>query len=338
VILLAKKTPWLSSYPQTLEEALQMTLEDIKEFGIAASPRGRGSKEIIGYHYNLEDPLYRIVGLKARNLNPFYLVGNLLWVLKQSNKLEMINYYNPKGSMFSDDGEILRGAYGKRIFDFDGVNQWHQVVKELKTDPDSRRAIITFHLPQHDWTGSLDTPCTASIQFFIRNGYLHMINHMRSQSAAFVQPYDVFLMTMLQEILANELGIEIGEYQHFCGSMHYFSNEEKMVDSIIESNDYTDRMPEMPKESNMQNIRKLLEFEQEVRMDAINQFNRGLNADYTYYLFKLAELKLPVYWVSIGEVLIAKAIHFTSGKGAVYTNFVYGLKSNPFQKLMLQFN
>lgn len=317
----------------SIEHAMQFTLHDIKERGIITSPRGKESKELIGYGYVLTNPRKRIVGLKARDLNPFYLIGNLLWVLRQSNKLDIIQYYNERGNMFSDDGEILRGAYGKRIFDFDGINQWNNVVKELKVDPDSRRAVINFFLPQHDWTGSLDTPCTTDIQFFLRENKLHLVNHMRSQSAAFVQPYDVFLMTMLQELLANELKVEVGIYKHICGSYHYFTNEESMVDAIISSFDYTPEMPKMV--GGMEEVKKLLYFEQLARFDTIRLNEQGLNADKNYLLAELLGLGLPTYWHHIGEVLLAKALHFTSGVNPEYIIFVKGLKNNPFQNLLL---
>lgn len=315
-----------------IEDALQQTLADIKEEGIITSPRGRESKEIIGYNFIIEDPRWRITTFKGRNLNPFYLVGNLLWVLSQSNKLDFIKYYNPKGIMFSDDGEILRGAYGKRIFDFDGVNQWEQCVKELKTDPDSRRAIITFHLPQHDWSGSLDTPCTASIQFFIRNGYLDMVNHMRSQSAAFVMPYDIFLMTMLQELMARELNVELGEYHHYAGSMHYYIAEERMVDMIIESDDYGIPMLIMPKDTTLNKIKPLLHFEKELREYVLN--SDRINSE--VWVERLKALNLDKYWNDFGFILIAKALShlpevFSDKNAKTFKD--YYLQNNMFYKL-----
>lgn len=317
----------------SLERALQHTLKDILTYGHNTSPRGRASKEILGYKFTITNPRNRIVGFKDRDLNPFYLVGNLLWVLRQSNKLDIIKYYNPRGSMFSDDGETLRGAYGKRIFDFDGVNQWHQCIKELKVDPDSRRAIISIHLPQHDWSGSLDTPCTSDFQFFIRENQLHMINHMRSQSAAFVMPYDVFLMTMIQELMANELGVGLGEYQHFCNSMHYFANEDDMVDAIILSEDYSPAMQHM--QGGMAEVKKLLRFEEMARLDAIKMDEQGLSADEVWLTAELKKLNLPLYWEFIGEVLIARALWFPN-PGKHYEWYIKTLKHNPFQKLLLQ--
>jgi hypothetical protein len=158
---------------------------------------------------------------------------------------------------------------------------------------------------------------------------------MRSQSAAFVQPYDVFLMTMLQELMANELGVELGTYQHICNSYHYFTNEEEMVDNIINSVDYTPEMPKMA--GGMKEVKKLLQFEKIAREDTIMQNNNGMVTDYNYLINALLGLNLPSYWHYIGEVLIAKALHFSAGNSLVYENFVNGLKLNPFQKLLLQF-
>lgn len=292
----------------SLEELLKIALKDIRDYGITTAPRGRESKEILGYNFVLENPLNRLVGFKARNLNPFYLVGNLLWVLGQSNKLNFINYYNPKGSMFSDDGEILPAAYGKRIFDIDGINQWQNCVNELKLDPNSRRAIINIHMAQYDWRGVLDTSCTSDFQFFIRDGYLDMINHMRSQSGAFVMPYDIFLMTMLHELMARELGVKLGAYHHFCNSLHYFSNEKVMVEDIINSNDYTSPMREMPKDTTYSSLKPLLIFEKELREAAQSgNFKHELS-----YITKLHNMDYDKYWNQFGYVLIAKALHYTN--------------------------
>lgn len=292
----------------TVEEALQGVLDDIKKAGLATSPRGRKSYEILGYHFTIEDPRHRLVSLKAREMNIYYLVGNLLWVLSQSNKLDFIEYYNERGRNFSDDGDILRGAYGKRIFDFDGMNQWHQVVKELKTDPDSRRAIISIHLPQHDWSGSLDTPCTSDFQFFIRENKLHMINHMRSQSAAMVMPYDIFLMTMLHELMARELGVELGEYQHFAGSMHYYDYESPIVDKIVNDGNYNVGMDDMPP-TTYDSLKPLLFLEKEIRNGAkLGRYN------HTYYMEKIDNLGFDKYWKQIAYILCLKAIDYIYSK------------------------
>ena len=56
---------------------------------------------------------------------------------------------------------------------------------------------------------------------------------MRSQSALMVVPYDLFLLTMLHEAMAVRLGVGLGSYHHFCGSLHYYEDEEKLVHAVI---------------------------------------------------------------------------------------------------------
>lgn len=312
-----------------LETAYINTLEDIQDMGISSSPRGMGTKELIGAGFIISEPNDRIISLKEREINPFYLVGNLLWVLSQSNDVEFINYYNPRGYNFSDDGKILRGAYGKRIFDMDGVNQLHQAIRELKLDPDSRRALVSIHMPQHDWTGSLDTPCTADFGLLIRNGYLTMINHMRSQSAAFVMPYDIFLMTMLHEIIANELETELGQYQHFCNSLHYFDREDEKVNAIIDEfyaneNDAI----EMPRfKAKLKDFKPLLQFERELRLLDKKVF------DYIHWVNKLKDLNLEPVLYQIGVILIIKALRESNHSMDTINDFINSYVAAYFKQL-----
>jgi thymidylate synthase len=309
------------------DDAYQEILNDISVYGDETNPRNRASKELLGYSFIVDNPRDRLIGFKARNINPYYLVGNLLWVLKQSNKLEFINYYNPKGSSFSDDGETLPAAYGKRIFDIDGMNQWNECERELKLNPESRRAIINIHMAQYDWRGVLDTSCTSNFHFFIRNNKLSMINNMRSQSAAFVMPYDVFLMTMLQELMASELGVELGYYHHNADSMHYFLDEEEKVGELIHSLDYSDEMPNMPKNS-MKQVKELLKFEELMRNQAKEAKRQNREIDIDKALITLDQLNIDRYWNYFGEVLIAKALDYNGEK-----NYFYEVisKSNPFK-------
>lgn len=222
-------------YFNSAEEAYYHTLKEIKSKGKISSPRNRAAKELLAYSFTITNPRNRIITNKTRQINYKYLYANFFWVLSQSNELDFISKYNPNGYLFSDDGKTLRGAYGKRIFDFDGVNQFQQAINELKIDKDSRRAYISIHLPQHDWAGSLDTPCTAGFHVMIRENKLHMITHMRSQSALMVMPYDIFLMTMLQEYMALQLDVEVGDYTHFCDNIHFFEDEEEFANKVLEN-------------------------------------------------------------------------------------------------------
>ncbi len=55
-----------------------------------------------------------------------------------------------------------------------------------------------------------EIPCTTTLQFFVRNERLDMVTTMRSNDAYLGLPHDVFCFTMLQEIIARSLGLDIG--------------------------------------------------------------------------------------------------------------------------------
>jgi thymidylate synthase len=294
------------------EEVYGDILWNIQLKGEDVSPRGRGTKEILGLEFEITEPRHRFITFPSRNLSLFYCIGNFLWVMSQSDDLDFIQYYNPKGDMFSDDGKKLPGAYGKRIFDIDGINQYNRCIQELKLDPDSRRAIISIHMPQHDWRGVIDTPCTSDFQLFIRNGKLHMINHMRSQSAAMVMPYDVFLMTMIQEYMANELNVELGTYKHYCGSIHYYSMELPLVNEILTEHPSDFVMYTMDKIDPTQ-FKRLLIFEKQLRQTAIKAKQDALSQlDFVYWNDKLCGLGFSEYWNGICKLLIVKACQYNN--------------------------
>src|SRR5437868_15019071 len=59
-----------------------------------------------------------------------------------------------------------------------------------------------------------DIPCTCTLQLAIRDERLHLLANMRSNDWFSGLPHDVFAFTMLQEMLARALGIEVGTYKH----------------------------------------------------------------------------------------------------------------------------
>ena len=119
----------------------------------------------------------------------------------------------------------------------------------LKQKTESRQAVIQL-FDSADLAGTYkDVPCTCVLQFMIRSGRVDLVVMMRSNDAYFGLPHDVFSFTMLQEIVARILGVEVGGLFAFAGSLHLY---DKHVD---EANSYLDEgfqgtegaaMPPMP--------------------------------------------------------------------------------------------
>lgn len=242
------------------------TVTDVTSVGSGFGTKDRPTKEIIGAGFTLSNPRARLVNTKTRPINVSYCIANLLWTLRGTADLDPIAFYNPRGRHFSRDGSHLTGAIGRRIFSLPIGSQIATVTDCLRKDPTSRRAVISLFSPEDLISPPLDTPCTLSLQYVLRNNCLIAVTYMRSQSALTLLPIDVFLFTMLQEFIAKDLGVHLGSYHHYCGSLHYYGEEEELIERVLEESPVhslrpMDVMPESPTDR----LEHLLRTEEDVR-------------------------------------------------------------------------
>lgn len=186
-----------------------------------SSRDGEVCGEVINAVTVIKDPTQNILKSDIRKLPMRYAVGELLWYLSGNNKLDAIKRYSKAWESLSDDGETINSAYGYRIFEQFGFDQWEYVKGLLKKDPNTRQAVI--HIKDASNKPTKDTPCTVSLQFLLRDGKLNLTTYMRSNDIWLGFPYDVFSFTCMQIIMAFELGVEIGEYTHIAGSLHLYT-------------------------------------------------------------------------------------------------------------------
>ncbi|MFI7598271.1 thymidylate synthase [Actinoplanes sp. NPDC049681] len=179
--------------------------------------------EVLGAHLTLTEPRRRFIAVPAaRVLNPAFAVAEALWILSGSDD-PWIFTYNRSLHRYTDHGR-LQGAYGPRMRRWQGtVDQLDHVRRLLAADPDSRQAVIQLYDPQRDTLGHRDVPCTLNYRFFVRRGRLDMHTTMRSNDVWLGLPYDLFTATMLQELMAGWLGVELGTYHHHVDSLHLYA-------------------------------------------------------------------------------------------------------------------
>lgn len=247
-----------------------------------SSPRGMMVKETLGYQFGIINPRNRIPYVSGRDTSIHYMIAELLWYLSGTDSTEWISNYSSFWSRISDDGKIANSAYGARIFrphdriagDINSTwSQWNYVINELKSDPDSRRAVIHIRSPKDSLLATLDVPCTLSLQFFLRNDKVHMIVSMRSSDAIFGLTYDIPAFTLFQELLAlqlsNELGrpIGLGTYTHLSASLHVYEKHFKMVEKILEEDKKQDygNVLEMPPIPSMPPLHRLMLVQTDLR-------------------------------------------------------------------------
>lgn len=110
------------------------------------------------------------------------------------------------------------------------------VVRELKRNPDSRRAVIDVR----DWptdSESSDPACLQHIQYFIRDGALHCKVLFRSNDACKAAFMNMFALIMLQKRIADELGVKVGTYTHRANSFHVYERDFALLEGYVHSLD-----------------------------------------------------------------------------------------------------
>lgn len=173
--------------------------------------------------FHVEDPTRNIITNKYRKMPMRYAVGELAWYLSGSNRVDDIAQFAKKWAEISDDGLTNNSAYGHRIYTRFGFDQWEYVKNLIRKDHNTRQAVI--HIKDASNAPTKDTPCTVYLQFFLRNNRLNLSVHMRSNDIWMGVPYDMFSFCFLQMKMAMELGVEIGEYTHYAGSLHLYKRD-----------------------------------------------------------------------------------------------------------------
>lgn len=245
----------------SLDDLLAKAYRQLLTRGTRIEPTKGPAREIYGALLKLSAPRLRLSRTESRGIL-FSCLGELLWILAGSNALDFIEHYIPDYRKSSDDMQTIFGAYGPRMFGKRPHDQLARVISSLKIKPDSRQAVVQLFDRRDTLEPHSDIPCTCTLQFVIRGRRLHMLTSMRSNDAWLGLPHDVFAFTMIQELVARSLGVELGEYKHCVGSLHLYERDEKKATRYLDEGWQLGRpMPPMPQGDPGPSVRKLLDFE-----------------------------------------------------------------------------
>lgn len=187
--------------------------------GERMSPRGLLTLDAGYTTFVLTDPTKAAVVGIGRKLSIPLASAETTQLISGMADVKQLTNITPVFSRF-DVNDRQPGAYGPRIHD-----QLPQVIRELSTDGDTRRAQAVIWRNDDLFIESPDVPCTVMFGWAIRNGKLEMYTHMRSNDLWLGVPYDVIMMTRLQLTLAWALGVEPGPYYHTAASLHLYVDD-----------------------------------------------------------------------------------------------------------------
>lgn len=120
----------------------------------------------------------------------------------------------------------LGPVYGKQWRDFNGVDQLSEVIESIKSNPDSRRHIVTAWNPS-DIPAMAKAglpPCHTLFQFYVAEGRLSCQLYQRSADVFLGVPFNVASYALLTELVARECKLAVGDFVHTLGDAHLYQN------------------------------------------------------------------------------------------------------------------
>lgn len=134
----------------------------------------------------------------------------------------------------ADKDGFINSNYGWCIYSPDNGNQYDKVVNELKSNPESRRAIMIYTRPSmwldYNKNGRSDFMCTNSVQYLIRNGQVDAIVNMRSNDAVFGYRNDRAWQYHVLVKVAAAVGYVPGNLIWQTGSLHVYERHFYLID------------------------------------------------------------------------------------------------------------
>lgn len=112
-------------------------LQQLQDYGEPVDVRGHKTREFLNCVTEITEPWHHCILLPSRRWNPFLALSEALWILAGRDDVAALRPYNSHISDYSDDGRVLYGAYGARIY-----HQIDPLIERLRKDPSDRRAVL----------------------------------------------------------------------------------------------------------------------------------------------------------------------------------------------------
>ncbi len=209
-------------------------LAEILERGVERSDRtGTGALSVFGRQMRF-DLAQGFPLLTTKKLHLKSIIIELLWFLRGETN---VRWLQERGvsiwNEWADDGGELGPVYGKQwrswaapAKDGNGVrviDQISQVVQAIKTNPNSRRHIVSAWNPA-DVEDMALPPCHCLFQFYVADGKLSCQLYQRSADMFLGVPFNIASYALLTQMMAQATGLEPGEFVHTLGDAHLYLN------------------------------------------------------------------------------------------------------------------
>ena len=204
---------------------------------------GTGTKSVFGYQMRFDlSQGFPMVTTKKLHLKS--IIYELLWFLKGDTNIDYLTENGVKiWNAWADENGDLGPVYGHqwRNWNSDEIDQIAEVIETLKTNPNSRRMLVSAWNPSvlPDTSKSFSDnvsnnkaalpPCHAFFQFYVNDGKLSCQLYQRSADIFLGVPFNIASYALFTMMVAQVCGYEAGEFIHTFGDAHIYSNHIEQV-------------------------------------------------------------------------------------------------------------
>jgi thymidylate synthase len=210
-------------------------MRHVRDQGVTKGDRtGTGTRSVFGYQMRF-DLAEGFPALTTKKLHLRSIIHELLWFLQGDTN---IRYLKENGvriwDEWADENGDLGPVYGYQwrswpVPDGGSIDQISLLLEQLKSNPDSRRHIITAWNPADVEQMALP-PCHCLFQFYVAEGRLSCQLYQRSADIFLGVPFNIASYALLTMMMAQVSGLQPGEFIHTFGDAHLYSNHLEQVE------------------------------------------------------------------------------------------------------------
>jgi thymidylate synthase len=221
----------------------QQLLQHILDKGVSKTDRtGTGTTSYFGYQLRFDlSKGFPLVTTKKLHVKS--IIYELLWFLKGETNIAYLKEHGVKiWDEWADENGDLGPVYGKQWRSWEGADgkiydQIADIIKQIKTNPDSRRMIVSAwnvaELPEMALM-----PCHTIFQFYVADGKLSCQLYQRSADVFLGVPFNIASYALLTLMIAQVCDLAPGDFIHSFGDVHIYNNHMDQVNLQLSRTPY----------------------------------------------------------------------------------------------------
>ena len=219
-------------------------IQHVVNNGVEKSDRtGTGTKSVFGYQmrFNLSNGFPLVT---TKKLHTKSIIYELLWFLNGETNIDYLKNNGVKiWDAWADNNGDLGPVYGFqwRNWNNDNIDQISELIKTIKSNPDSRRMLISAWNPSvlPDTSVSFSEnvkngkaalpPCHAFFQFYVSENKLSCQLYQRSADIFLGVPFNIASYALLTHMIAHVCNLDVGDFVHTFGDAHIYTNHMEQI-------------------------------------------------------------------------------------------------------------